>query len=595
MYNRFFGFKERPFKLVPNPAYVYLSRIHEEALAHLNYAVRYGDGFVSVTGEVGTGKTTLCRMFLENLDENTEIAYIFNPKLDALQLLKAINDEFYIPSDTDDSLKGLIDSFNAFLLEKKAQDRRVILLVDEAQNLSADVLEQLRLLSNLETNTSKLLQIILVGQPELSALLDTDRLRQLKQRITLNCHLTPLNEEETQEYVRHRLHIAATKPGVTFSTAACRAVFKHSNGVPRLINIVCDRALLIAFTLGKQRIDGNIVKRAIRELQGKKARERSTPEWGKWTTGLIVGIAVSVTLLTLFQLHSKPHKIDPVISAPATLHETAKTAYLARPHASVEAVQPTLTQKTDISPVPPLKVPEPPIVAEIVEEQAAPVEPIAPDLQKTILSMEDHLLSRRKALEAVLNAWDATVSREEILPMDVLDNSAYFRATARLAGLKALRIKGRLNDLRKLDLPAILEISRPEIGDSGFLAILALADDDIVLSNNDSSFATHSNELTALWNGVAHILWKDVYHFEGMIPTSSPAEAIIALKMHLKTLGFPITRINTTYDPATRRAIKSVQAHHGLTADGMVGPLTKIVLYNEDSSLAIPHLRKTGF
>ena len=148
MYNQFFGFKERPFKLVPNPEYLYLSRVHEEALAHLNYAVNYGEGFVEITGEVGTGKTTLCRMFLENLDERTEAAYIFNPKLDALQLLKAINDEFGIASETD-SVKILIDRLNAFLLDKKTQGKRVLLLVDEAQNLSADVLEQLRLLSNL--------------------------------------------------------------------------------------------------------------------------------------------------------------------------------------------------------------------------------------------------------------------------------------------------------------------------------------------------------------------------------------------------------------------------------------------------------------
>ena len=258
MYNRFFGFKERPFKLVPNPEYLYLSRIHEEVLAHLNYAVSYGEGFVEITGEVGTGKTTLCRMFLEGLDENTAAAYIFNPKLDALQLLKAINDEFGIPSDTD-SIKALIDRFNAFLLEKKAQGKRVILLMDEAQNLSVDVLEQLRLLSNLETTTSKLLQIILVGQPELGELLETEALRQLNQRITLSCHLIPLSASETREYIRHRIHIASRKPGLAFTAGAYRSIFNYSGGVPRLINIVCDRTLLTAFALGKHRITDGIV------------------------------------------------------------------------------------------------------------------------------------------------------------------------------------------------------------------------------------------------------------------------------------------------------------------------------------------------
>jgi len=276
MYNQFFDFKERPFKLVPNPEYLYLSRIHEEVLARLNYAVDYGEGFVAITGEVGTGKTTLCRMFLENLDENTEAAYIFNPKLDVLQLLKSINDEFGLPSTDTDSIKTLIDRLNAFLLDMKAQDRRVLLLVDEAQNLSVDVLEQLRLLSNLETTTSKLLQIILVGQPELGALLESDALRQLNQRITLSCHLIPLTLEETREYIRHRIHIASRKPGLAFSAAAYRSIFKYSGGVPRLINIACDRSLLTAFTRGKHGITNDIVKQALQELNGERSRKTPT-------------------------------------------------------------------------------------------------------------------------------------------------------------------------------------------------------------------------------------------------------------------------------------------------------------------------------
>ncbi len=172
MYNSFYGFKERPFQLVPNPAYLYLSRSHEEAMAHLVYAISQGDGFVEITGEVGTGKTTLCRAVLENLDEHTEAAYIFNPKLDSLQLLKAINDEFGVAS-SGSSVKDLIDVLNAFLIKKKMEGTKVVLIIDEAQNLNKDVLEQLRLLSNLETTTSKLIQIILVGQPELGEMLDS--------------------------------------------------------------------------------------------------------------------------------------------------------------------------------------------------------------------------------------------------------------------------------------------------------------------------------------------------------------------------------------------------------------------------------------
>jgi general secretion pathway protein A len=219
MYKNFFGFKERPFKLVPNPAYLFLSKSHEEALAHLTYAMTQGDGFVEITGEVGTGKTTLCRAFLENLDENTEAAYIFNPKMDAIQLLKAVNDEFGISSDSDNT-KGLIDTLNAFLIEKKTEGKNVILLIDEAQNLTEDVLEQLRLLSNLETTRHKLLQIILVGQPELGEKLDSHELRQLAQRINLRCQLLPLNYKEVRGYIQHRINIASRKPGINFSRAA---------------------------------------------------------------------------------------------------------------------------------------------------------------------------------------------------------------------------------------------------------------------------------------------------------------------------------------------------------------------------------------
>ena len=334
MYNRFFGFKERPFKLVPNPEYLYLSRIHEEVLAHLNYAAGYGEGFVEITGEVGTGKTTLCRMFLESLDENTAAAYIFNPKLDALQLLKTINDEFGIPSDTE-SVKILIDRFNAFLLEKKAQGKRVILLVDEAQNLSADVLEQLRLLSNLETTTSKLLQIILVGQPELGELLETDALRQLNQRITLSCHLIPLSFSETREYIRHRIHIASRKPGIAFATDAYRSIFKYSGGVPRLINIACDRALLTAFTLGKHRINSPIVKRAIRELDGKRNRSRPALfDREKLIIGLLVVLVILVAGLFVGQLMVTPTHGVPL--APAVHHKIEKLPLLSTPAISPE-------------------------------------------------------------------------------------------------------------------------------------------------------------------------------------------------------------------------------------------------------------------
>jgi general secretion pathway protein A len=258
MYKYFFGFKENPFKLVPNPAYLFLSKSHEEALAHLTYALEQGEGFMEITGEVGTGKTTLCRAFLENLDHHTTAAYIFNPNLNSLQLLKTINDEFGIASNSD-NIKDLINGLNVFLIEQKSKGKKTILLIDEAQNLTNEVLEQLRLLSNLETTKDKLIHIILIGQPELKEKLNSYELRQLEQRISLNCRLIPLNFKEVCNYIQHRIRIASEKTSIRFDPAAYQSIFGYSRGIPRLINIVCDRALLTAFVLDQQKITKDIV------------------------------------------------------------------------------------------------------------------------------------------------------------------------------------------------------------------------------------------------------------------------------------------------------------------------------------------------
>lgn len=319
MYETFFGFKERPFQLVPNPAYLFLSRSHEEALAHLTYAVSQGDGFVELTGEVGTGKTTLCRVFLDDLDETTEVAYIFNPMPDAVQLLRAIHDEFGLTPKSD-TARALNDSLNDFLLRKKEEGKTVILLIDEAQNLNRDVLEQLRLLSNLETNTSKLIQIILVGQPELRDILDTHELRQLRQRITLSCHISPLNFKETQGYIRHRMQIAARNLGTQFTRGACRRIFNYSGGIPRLINIACDRALLIAYGLNRHKIDGWVARTTIRELTAAGNRARKKRMFGMTpATALVLAGLLAVGLYFYISKDSPIHAGPSVNALSASL------------------------------------------------------------------------------------------------------------------------------------------------------------------------------------------------------------------------------------------------------------------------------------
>jgi type II secretory pathway predicted ATPase ExeA/murein L,D-transpeptidase YcbB/YkuD len=308
MYNKFFGFKEKPFKLVPNPEYLFLSKSHEEALGHLTYAVSQGDGFVEIIGEVGTGKTTLCRVFLDGLDESVDAAYIFNPKLDALQLLKTINDEFSI-SSTPDNIKELIDILNAFLIAKKAVGKRIIVLVDEAQNLSKEVLEQLRLLSNLETTQDKLLQIILVGQPELAEMLGSHELRQLGQRIAINCNLSPLSFQETTEYISHRIALASHRAGPPFDRAAFRAIYKYSRGIPRLINIACDRILLNAFSRNSYNVSGSIAKEAIKELTKMHDTQPSSNLQRKPSFTVLASVLIiSLILLLHFTFNAPNHK-----------------------------------------------------------------------------------------------------------------------------------------------------------------------------------------------------------------------------------------------------------------------------------------------
>jgi general secretion pathway protein A len=264
MYLEFYGLKEPPFSITPDPRYVFLSERHRDALAHLLYGVGKGGsgGFVQLTGEVGTGKTTLCRLLLEQLPENTRVALVLNPKLTPIELLETICEELKLDiSGRRGSLKGLVDTLNTYLLDAYAQGLRVVLIVDEAQELSAEALEQVRLLTNLETPTQKLLQIILLGQPELRDQLNKTELRQLAQRITARYHLTPLDRNETEAYVRHRVAVAGGAR-MPFSRLGLRALYQRSAGIPRLINIIADRALMAGFAREQDSLGERVIDRA---------------------------------------------------------------------------------------------------------------------------------------------------------------------------------------------------------------------------------------------------------------------------------------------------------------------------------------------
>jgi len=268
MYEEFYGFNESPFNITPDPRFLYLSDRHREAFNHLRYGLAERKGFIQITGEVGAGKTTICRALLEELGPRFQTALILNPIMTSEQLVWLILTELGQGPESYDRMTCL-QQLNEYLLEQLKEGNDVVLLIDEAQDLSHDLLEQVRLLSNLETDQRKLLQIVLIGQPELRAVLDDPALRQLRQRITVRYHLTQLDSDETGQYIRHRLQIAGANSRPTFKRGAVRKVHRYSRGIPRLINAVCDKTLLAGYVAGAESLTGRHVRRAVRELEGK--------------------------------------------------------------------------------------------------------------------------------------------------------------------------------------------------------------------------------------------------------------------------------------------------------------------------------------
>jgi len=352
MYASAFGLQHAPFSIAPDPRYLFMSERHREALAHLLYGLRAGGGFVLLTGEIGTGKTTICRAFLEQMPADCDVAYVFNPKQSALELLRTINDEFGVPHPAAgpvETVKDCIDPLNAFLLASHAAGRHAVLVVDEAQNLSADVLEQLRLLTNLETSERKLLQIVLIGQPELRALLAQPSLEQLAQRVVARFHLDALSSRETEAYVGHRLAVAGWNGPPPFDRRALKRIQALTGGVPRRINLLCDRALLGAYAAGVRHVDARTVERAAREVfdSGPVAGPRRVPG-----VSLLAALVLAVVMAAFAVWQNLPHatvaSVLPVSEPEATAPRVAGAGMsLAEPVADLSDVMPQLLRSED--------------------------------------------------------------------------------------------------------------------------------------------------------------------------------------------------------------------------------------------------------
>ena len=643
MYTKFFGFKEKPFRLVPDPAYLYLSKSHEEAMAHLNYALAHGDGFLEITGEVGTGKTTLCRAFLAAVDKNTRVAYIFNPGLDPKQLIKTINDELGVSYDND-NIKDLTDQLNRFLMQQKTTGQRVILLIDEAQNLQTNVLEQLRLLSNLETEKEKLLQIILIGQPELGQMLDSYNLRQIGQRISLRYQLRPLNYNETKAYIQYRLNIASRNKGPKFDRAALRKIFNYSRGIPRVINVACDRIFLTAYGLNQRHITGGITKASIKELirPGVSQPFVLTGYWPAFVVVAFLSIAAAGLffyfpansgindLLAFWQrtpqmesasVYSTPQQNktpttatpdpapanEPELSSSPQPQPSMQSEHLslaqpgqfssqppepiAPPQTKTAPDQPetTRTETSHVSEHPPSQVPT--STPEVAEAPAiAQKQPQIIDL-KDYPAPENHHVSRYQALKHAFDLWKTTLVETPYLN-GLTDDRAYFRLYAQANGLSIYRIKTDLDQLMRLNLPAILEILFTKSRSLGYLTLDAVDGRRITLGGtaDNTQVATDLDEINFYWTGIAYIPWKNFRAIIGKPPIQRHKDSILTLKLLLHDLGFRQLEIDPVYDQATQTVIKEIQHNHGIPVDGIVGPMTKIMLYRSANRFEMPQI-----
>ncbi|MCF8052484.1 MAG: AAA family ATPase [Desulfobacterales bacterium] len=569
MYERYFKFKERPFRLVPDPAYLYLSRSHQEAMAHLVYTVEAGDGFVALTGEVGTGKTTLCRAFLAQLKAGTEVAYILNPPTDPVDLMRAVNRDFGLPADSGD-LQDLIHCLNSFLIEKKRQGKNVLLIIDEAQNLNRHVLEQIRLLSNLETTRNKLLQIILVGQPELNNTLQSNQLRQLRQRITLQCQLEPLSLSETGAYIRHRLAVASKNGHRLFSNGAIRRIFRFSDGIPRLINMACDRGLLAAFSEGRKIVSAGIARKAIREF--KKTADPTFNRWKFWSAALAAGAVLFMAAMLLY---------GPFVIQRTDADIPEKDLALKEAEKSVE------DSVSTVDPSPPSPAVSDPSA---LSEAPAPDEPFSLD---SWLAAADAVQTRSQAVVEVLRRWeegDLTLRLADYLK----DDLTFFQLTASQAGMEVYPVKDGLDKIEMLGLPAILEFVSPETVNHAYLALNSVEEGlyTLFVPGQTEVFIIDKAALYRFWSGNAYIPWKNFFAISGQIPGNAPGESVVTLKLLLRDLGYEDVDLSPQYDEATRQAVAAVQANQHLSVDGVVGPMTKIALYNMKEGLGIPRLSR---
>ena len=513
MYASYFGLKQEPFSIAPDPRLLFMSERHREALAHLLYGIGGGGGFVLLTGEIGTGKTTVCQLFLEQVPAHCNVAYIFNPKLTVTELLQSVCEEFHIglaPQQRTPTVKDFLDPLNAFLLREHAAGRNSVLIIDEAQNLSADVLEQLRLLTNLETRERKLLQIVLIGQPELRAMLARPDLEQLAQRVIARYHLQALTEAETAQYVQHRLEAAGLTQPLPFDRRALRRIHQATRGVPRRINLLCDRALLGAFAGGQPRVGRAIVDKAASEVFD-QASKPPVRRWQGAAAALGLGLAAGAGWWAVAS--NRPAPLPPPVAAA-------------------------------VVPVPPPLAP--------ASQAVAPARAAAPAL----LSDEDQAwreLARAWKLASVQGDPCRALQREQV------------QCFTRPMTLALIRQLGR---------PGFVTLDA-DSGKPSYALLTALTADSATLRAGDGEQTVTLPALAARWRGEFSTLWRAPPRYGGRIGDRESGAAVDWLASTLAAVdGKPVAGGRQSLDAALKSRVLAFQLAQGLPADGRPGPMT---------------------
>jgi general secretion pathway protein A len=546
MYLDFFGFREKPFSPTPDPRYVFLSKTHREAFAHLLYGINNRVGFIALTGEVGSGKTTVLRAFLSELDpEHHRTALIFNPSLWAPELLQTINREFGIPISGSDS-SNLLNDLNAFLLQQNAEGRTIVLIIDEAQDLGAHVLEQIRLISNLETDKEKLIQIVLAGQPEFMQILKKKEMRQLSQRITVRYHLQPMDFRDTVDYIKHRLETAGGRGGFVFSRRALRKIYRYSRGLPRLINAACDRALLTGYTKDTAGIGGRIASAGIRDMK------KSIGSHRKRSLLLIPILAVLAVLAA--GIYFKGQDFIDHLRAWREVEATEETT---------EAMEGTAEKAPAIS------------GEELSLAMAAEVGKIS------------EAESARKAFNTLAGLWNVAPLPENINlnPLKGMGWAALERK------LHLHRFSGNLGALLRIDYPAGLELVFPGIPGKRFLALVGVEGEELLIEPPIAGRRSVSfQELEKHWSGQGFLLWKDPLR---LLPRMSPGARGVQVKdlqELLKEAGVYSKPLTGVYDSDTIEAVKRFQFSKGIGLDGVAGGQTLMFLYRSNDRFELPRL-----